>query len=94
VRWTAIALTASFYTVPEVARVLRLNAWTVYRKVEAGELRAVRTGRARNAPIRILAADLADYLRDATLRTSDPDLAAELEQLRKNLRAASEERSR
>jgi len=34
-----------FFTVAEVAAVLRVSTMTVYRLIKAGELRAVRVGR-------------------------------------------------
>ena len=83
---SAIASDSELLTVPEVAERLKLNRYTIYRKVEEGELTALRLGRAKNAPIRILASDVADFIRESTL--SD-QLAAELEQLRSDLRKAA-----
>ena len=40
-------------TVDEVAEYLRLNSATVYRKIESGELDAVRLGKGTRAPMRI-----------------------------------------
>ena len=37
---------ARFLTVAEVADLLRVSAMTVYRLIEAGELRALRVGKA------------------------------------------------
>jgi excisionase family DNA binding protein len=50
--------TASFLTVAEVARRLRVSNMTVYRIVQAGELPAVRVGRG----YRIREDDLLRYL--------------------------------
>ena len=43
--------TQSLLTVREVARELRLSTFTVYRRIEAGDLQAVRVG--ENGPLRI-----------------------------------------
>ena len=37
--------TAKFYTVAEVARVLRVSSMTVYRLINSGQLPAVRVGK-------------------------------------------------
>ena len=50
-------------TVEEAARLLRLSTASVYRRVEAGELRAVRLGRRPRAPIRFRGEALESYLR-------------------------------
>lgn len=53
-------------TVSEVADYLRLNPQTVYRKAKAGELPALRIGRA----IRFHRAELEQWLRSSTTVTS------------------------
>jgi len=49
---------ARFLTVAEVADLLRVSAMTVYRLIEAGELRALRVGKA----FRINEDDLDEFL--------------------------------
>ncbi len=51
---------AKFYTVAEVARVLRVSNMTVYRLVKAGELPAVRIGKS----YRLREEDVNKYLSD------------------------------
>ena len=41
---------ADFYTVPEVAKLLRVNAKTIYVEITSGRIRAVRLGRALRIP--------------------------------------------
>lgn len=82
------AIAPDFLTVPEVAEQLRVNRWTVYRKVAAREIPGLRLGSAKNAPIRILARDVADYIHENTFGTSD-QIAAELDRLRDDLRKAA-----
>jgi len=41
---------ADFFTVPEVAKLLRVNAKTIYAEVASGRIRAVRLGRALRIP--------------------------------------------
>ena len=53
-------------TVSEVADYLRLNPQTVYRKAKAGELPALRIGRA----IRFRRAELEQWMRSSTTVTS------------------------
>ena len=50
-------------TVEETAELLRLSTASVYRRVEEGELRAVRLGAGLRAPIRISSEELHRYLR-------------------------------
>jgi excisionase family DNA binding protein len=49
-------------SVAEVAAVLRVDPMTIRRRIWAGELAAVKLGTARNAPMRIAASDLAEWL--------------------------------
>jgi excisionase family DNA binding protein len=51
-------------TVPEVAEDLRVSVKTVRRRIEAGELPAVRIGSGTRAPVRVDAAELGEWLRD------------------------------
>ena len=53
-------------TVTEVAEYLRVNPQTVYRKAKAGELPAVRIGRA----IRFWRQELEDWLRSPVMTNS------------------------
>ena len=53
-------------TVTEVAEYLRVNPQTVYRKAKAGELPAVRIGRA----IRFRRQELEDWLRSPVMTNS------------------------
>lgn len=46
------------YTVPEVARLLRVGANTVYREIQKGHLKASRVGRL----IRVQSVDVQRYL--------------------------------
>ncbi len=41
---------AEFFTVPELAKLLRVNAKTIYAEVASGRIRAVRLGRALRIP--------------------------------------------
>lgn len=54
--------TARLLRVPEVAEKLRLSVWSVYRKVENGEIPAVRLGTGPMAPIRIDERELREWL--------------------------------
>lgn len=54
--------TPSLYTVPEVARLLKVSERTVSRHIKAGDLRAVKAGRST----RIHPDDLDAYLDDRT----------------------------
>ena len=54
-------LTTDVMTVTEVAEYLRVNPQTVYRKAKAGELPAVRIGRA----IRFRKAELDEWMKTA-----------------------------
>jgi len=49
-------------TVPEVARRLGQSRQTIYRKIAAGELPAVRLGLSPNASIRVPAGELEDFI--------------------------------
>lgn len=51
-----------FYTVAEIAELLRLSQSQVYGLIEEGKLRAHRFTRRRNGAIRISQAQLDDYL--------------------------------
>ena len=50
------------FTVEEAARFLRLSETSVYRRVEAGELQAVRLGSGLRAPIRFSGEELERYV--------------------------------
>jgi excisionase family DNA binding protein len=50
-------------TVRETADRLRVSPQLVYRRIETGELQAVRLGHGPKAPIRITAVDLDRFLR-------------------------------
>jgi excisionase family DNA binding protein len=54
----------AWVTVAEVAEVMRVSKMTVYRLIQANELRAARIGRS----LRIGRADLERYLREAQAR--------------------------
>jgi excisionase family DNA binding protein len=54
--------TQNFLTVGEVARVLHQSRSTVYRKLKAGDLEAVRLGEPPKAPLRIPADSLWSYV--------------------------------
>jgi excisionase family DNA binding protein len=43
----------SLLTIDEAAQALGVSSWTVRRRVQAGEIPAVKLGEHRNAPIRI-----------------------------------------
>jgi excisionase family DNA binding protein len=60
-------------TIDEVAAMLRQSRGSIYRKIAAGELEAVRLGRSRSSPLRIRAAALDTHLRPVE---SDPPQAA------------------
>ena len=49
-------------TVPEVAGRLRVSVKTVRRRIEAGELPAVRIGSGTRAPVRVDEAELDEWL--------------------------------
>jgi excisionase family DNA binding protein len=51
--------------VREVAERLRLSPPTVYRRIARGDLRALRAGRSRCAPIRVEASEVERFLRSA-----------------------------
>lgn len=54
---------ANLLTVPEVAARLKVSLWTVYRKVESGEIPAVKLGTGKRSPVRIDPAELDEWLR-------------------------------
>jgi excisionase family DNA binding protein len=60
---TTAETTLRFLTVDEAARVLRQSRPTMYRKIERGELRAVRLG--DRGPLRIPVDALREHLRPA-----------------------------
>jgi excisionase family DNA binding protein len=49
-------------TIEEVCSTLRQSRASVYRKIGAGELRAVRLGSQPNAPLRVRVAEFERYL--------------------------------
>lgn len=54
---------SEFLTVPEVARILRLSAWSVRQRIARGEIDAIRLGDGPKARIRVAEGDLVAYLR-------------------------------
>ena len=67
---TAVA-DINLLTVPEAAELLRLSPATVYDKVEAGELAAVRLGSGSRPRIRIDADELRRYVRGGGARAPE-----------------------
>jgi excisionase family DNA binding protein len=55
--------TANLLTVAEVAGQLKVSLWTVYRKVESGEIPPVRLGTSKRSPIRVDSRELEAWLR-------------------------------
>lgn len=55
--------TAKLMTVAEVAQRLQVSLWTAYRKVESGEIPAVRLGTGKRSPIRVDERELDEWLR-------------------------------
>jgi excisionase family DNA binding protein len=53
---------AGLLTVDEAAHGLRLTPVSVRRRIKRGELRAVKLGKAPNAPLRIPESELARYV--------------------------------
>jgi excisionase family DNA binding protein len=53
-------------TIPEVARLLRLTKYSVYRRISAGELHATKLG--QHGSLRISEEELARYLEEAEHR--------------------------
>lgn len=53
-----------FLTVAEVAGILRVSRMTVYRRIDAGEIEAIRVGRT----VRVLRSSLQTWLDDAADR--------------------------
>jgi excisionase family DNA binding protein len=49
-------------TVDQVAERLQVSKWSVYRRIEAGELPAVRLGSTNRAPLRISERELQAWL--------------------------------
>ena len=54
--------TPKLLTVREVAERLQVSIWTAYRKVESGEIPAVKLGPGRMAPVRVDPAELQAWL--------------------------------
>jgi excisionase family DNA binding protein len=50
---TSTTTRAPLLTIPEVARRLGLHRDTVYRKIQRGEISAVRIGRDETGPLRV-----------------------------------------
>jgi excisionase family DNA binding protein len=65
-------------TVDEAARALRVTRGTLYRKIQTGQVRAVRLGTGEKAPIRIEEGELERYTRASTI---GDDIAIRAEQL-------------
>jgi excisionase family DNA binding protein len=57
---------ASLLTVPEVAARWKVSRSTVWRRIAAGELPAVRIGSGPHAPVRVDPAALDDFLHGAS----------------------------
>jgi excisionase family DNA binding protein len=55
-----------FFTVAEVAAIMRVSKMTVYRLVQSGELPAVRFGRSYRVP----ESAVNDYLRDSFITSA------------------------
>jgi excisionase family DNA binding protein len=53
---------AKLLTVREVGHRLGLSPWSVYRRIAAGDLPAVRLGSGPNAPLRVDADELRDWI--------------------------------
>src|SRR5262249_22759516 len=49
-------------TVEEVAERLRVSIWSVYRRIESGEIPAVRLGSGPRSPIRVDESELEQWL--------------------------------
>lgn len=58
-------LDARLLTVDQVAEVLQISRWTVYRLIWANDLRSVQIGRCRRIPRKALDAYLARLTREA-----------------------------
>ena len=67
---TTTTTRAPLLTIPEVARRLGLHRDTVYRKIQRGEIPAVRIGHDETGPLRVDADELERWL------YRDPDEAA------------------
>jgi excisionase family DNA binding protein len=65
-------------TVDEAARALRVTRGTMYRKIQTGQVRAVRLGTGEKAPIRIEESELERYTKASTI---GDDIAIRAEQL-------------
>jgi excisionase family DNA binding protein len=63
--------TSGFLSMAETCRRLRLSRWTVRKLIRDGEIQAVK-GPARNAPIRVYATSVADYLTRNTISPPAP----------------------
>ncbi len=55
--------TANLLTVAQVAQRLNVSLWTAYRKIESGEIPAVRLGTSKRSLIRVDPRELDDWLR-------------------------------
>jgi excisionase family DNA binding protein len=53
---------ANLLTVRQVAERLQVSLWTAYRKVESGEIPAVKLGTGKRSPIRVDADELERWL--------------------------------
>jgi excisionase family DNA binding protein len=62
--------TPNLLTVGEVARVLHQSRSTVYRKLKAGDLEAVRLGEPPKAPLRIPSEALWSYVNRGSRRAA------------------------
>jgi len=58
-----------FYTVAEVAQMMRVSGMTIYRLIRSGELRALRVGHSYRVPAQALEQFLADGGSDWTETT-------------------------
>jgi excisionase family DNA binding protein len=63
----ACAVREAFYTVAEVAALLRVHKSTIYRDVESGRINAIRAGKGRGT-IRIREGAFLDYEKRAVTR--------------------------
>lgn len=54
---------ARLLTVREVAERLQVSLWTAYRKVESGEIPAIKLGTAKRSPVRIDERELEHWLK-------------------------------
>ncbi|CAN5319977.1 hypothetical protein BH18ACT12_BH18ACT12_23700 [soil metagenome] len=54
--------TQKLLKVREVAQRLRISPWTVYRRIAAGEIPAIKLGTGKRAPLRIAEGELDQWL--------------------------------